>query len=294
MVTNLGAPDDNASALGARLARLRRAQNLTGRQLGRIVGLSQPKISRLENGVGPADTADVERIARALGAPDDIVAELVELAELSHERMTDWRPLGPSLAHRQRSAGAIEADVRVLRVFQPLVIPGLLQSSDYARAVLAPFQHLIFSTGEAAARVAVPEAVSARIARQEILVDPARTFHFLMLEHVLTDSVCGPEFMSAQIERLREIAKQENVTVGVIPDGTRILPPPLNGFELADADLVTVDLLNTALTSRGRTDVAVYGQIFDEYAELATTDIDAILDHHMDVHSRALQARQRH
>ena len=287
MATNLGAPDEQVS-LGARLAILRRAQNLTGRQLGRLVGMSQPKISRLENGVGPADTEDVKRIARALGAPDQVVAELAELAERSHDRMTDWRPLGPSLAHRQRNAAAFEAGARVLRVFQPTVIPGLLQSSDYARVVLTPFQHLIFSSNAAAARVAVPEAVSARITRQEILADLTRTFHFLMPERVLTDDVCGPEYMSAQILRLREVASQENVIVGLIPRGERLSPPPVNGFEVVDDDLVTVDLLNTSLTSRGSTDVAMYRQIFDDYAEHANTDIDPILDRHLENHARAL------
>jgi transcriptional regulator with XRE-family HTH domain len=293
MAANLGAPDQHDGSLGARLAELRRARNLTGRQLGKLVGMSQPKISRLENDVAPADSTDVERIARALDAPDDVVVALIELAEQSHDRMTDWRPMGASLAHRQRDAGQIEANVRVMRIFQPLVIPGLLQSSDYARAVLTPFQHLIFQTSEAAARLAVPEAVSARITRQEALADPTRTFHFLIMEEVLTDNVCGPEYMPAQIERLREVAKQENVTIGVIPRGERLAPPPLNGFTLADDDLVTVDLLNTALTSHGRVDTAVYRQIFDEYAEKATADIDPLLDRHLEQHLRTLQEHRR-
>ncbi|MEV4537851.1 helix-turn-helix transcriptional regulator [Asanoa sp. NPDC049518] len=293
MVDNLGAPEEPADSLGARLVQLRKARNLTGRELGKLVEMSQPKISRLENGVGSADPDDVRRIARALDAPGEVVVQLVDLAERTHDRMTDWRPLGPSLAHRQRNVGSFEAGARVLRVFQPAVIPGLLQTSDYARAVFTSFHEVMFSSSVAAARLAVPEAVSARIARQEILVDPARTFHFLMPEHVLTASVCDPEYMPAQIQRLREVATQENVTIGVIPQGERILPPPVNGFEVADDDLVDVDLLNTSLTSRGRSDVAMYRQIFERYAERATVDIDSVLDRHLDEHARAFQAGRR-
>ncbi|GIF69060.1 transcriptional regulator [Asanoa ishikariensis] len=292
MANNLGAPHDQPDSLGARLARLRAARNLTGRQLGVLVGMSQPKISRIENGA-PAEAADVERIARALEAPDDLVVELVRMAELSHDRMTDWRPLGPTLADAQRSAAAFEADTQMLAVFQPSVIPGLIQSSDYARSVLTPFHELMFSAGEITSQRAVLQAVSARIQRQEILADPTRTFHFLMLENVLTDNVCAPEYMPAQLERLREVAKQDNVTVSVIPQGRRIIPPPMHGFELGDRS-VAVDLLNTSLTSHGPADVAVYRQIFDGYAAQAVTDVDRILDHHLQRHLRALQTGRQH
>jgi transcriptional regulator with XRE-family HTH domain len=281
MANTFGASPDPDDSLGAALARLRRARNLTGRQLGKLVNMSQPKISRLENGVGLADPADVELVARALDAPEDLVRHLKDLAEESHNRMTDWRPLAPSLANRQRGVGELEADARVLRIFQPTVIPGLLQTSDYARAVLTPFQALTAPRADAASGVAVPETVSFRVMRQEILADPTRTFHFIITESVLTSQICPPDYMPSQIQHLREVAKQENVTVGVIPKVTRFAIPPIHGFVLAGDSTVMVDLFNTAISSLGSSDAAFYRQVFEVFRQQSSTDIDPILDRHL-------------
>src|SRR5690349_13472042 len=78
--------------VGAELARLRRAANLTGSQLARRVDMSQAKISRIENGVGHTTPDDVRALAETLGAPRETVDRLVEEAEQALDRMTDWRP----------------------------------------------------------------------------------------------------------------------------------------------------------------------------------------------------------
>jgi transcriptional regulator with XRE-family HTH domain len=282
---------DPEDSLGATLARMRRAMNLTGRQLGKRVGMSQPKISRLENGVGLPDPADVRRIARELEAPDDVVDHLVDLAEQAHNQMTDWRPMSPSLAVRQRNVASMEADVRTLRVFQPTAIPGLLQTSDYMQAVLTPIQRLISADGAAPSATAILEAVSSRVARQEILADPTRTFHFIITETVLSNRFCAPEYMPAQIQHLRDTAKQENVTLGLIPADGGIIIPPVHGFVVADDRSVEIDLFNTAISTQGSKDTAFYRQVFDEYEHESTTDIDPILDRHLDRYLDRLRDR---
>ncbi|GIF77145.1 helix-turn-helix domain-containing protein [Asanoa siamensis] len=289
MTSTPDAPFDPEDSLGTTLARLRRAKSLTGRELARQVGMSQPKISRLENGVGLPDPADVARVARALGAPDDVVRHLVDLAEHGQNRMTDWRAFTTSLPGRQGSVRELESDARSLRVFQPLVIPGLLQTSEYARAVLASFQHVISPASDAAGSVAVAEAVATRVARQAILADPDRTFHFVMLEAVFESRFYPPEIMPAQITRIREIAAQGNVTISVIPDDARLRTLPMNGFELVDDELAVIDLLNTSISTRGTHDIAMYRQVFDEYAATATDDLAGLLDRHFQEYVSALQ-----
>ncbi|GAA1891920.1 helix-turn-helix domain-containing protein [Asanoa iriomotensis] len=284
-----GAHFDPDDSLGPTLARLRRAKNLTGRELGKLVDMSQPKISRLENGVGLPDPADIERVARALDAPDDLVRQLVALAEQAQNMMTDWRTSTLSLPGRQHDIGEIESGVRELRVFQPTVIPGLLQTSEYARGVLTSYQRVLSPALDAAANAAVAEAVSARMARQEILADPARRFHFLIMEAVLESRVCAPEYMPAQIQRLREVAKQENVTVGLLPTDSDVTTLPMSGFVLADDAVVIIDLLNTSISTRGKLDAAAYRQAFDALAKAAITEIDPLLDRHMDRFLRAMR-----
>ncbi|MEV4623537.1 helix-turn-helix transcriptional regulator [Asanoa sp. NPDC049573] len=290
MAITSGASDPEDS-LGATLARMRRSMNLTGRQLAKRVGMSQPKISRLENGVGLPDPADVARIARELDAPDDVVVRLTELAEQAHNQMTDWRPMSPSLAIRQRDVADMEAEVRTLRVFQPTVIPGLLQTSDYIQAVLTPMQRLILADGAAPSAAAILEAVSARVTRQEILADPTRTFHFIITETVLSNRFLAPEYMPAQIQRLRDAAKQDNVTLGLIPADADIIVPPVHGFVLADDVSVEIDLFNTAISTQGRRDTAFYRQVFDEYERESTTDIEPILERHLEHYLDRLRGR---
>jgi transcriptional regulator with XRE-family HTH domain len=292
MARTQGALFDSDDSLGATLARLRRARNLTGRQLGELVEMSQPKISRLENGVGLPDPADVERVARALDASEAVVRHLVDLAEHAQNRMTDWRAFTVSLAGRQRSVGDMESEAMTLRVFQPFIVPGLLQTSDYARAVLGRFQQMITPTSQAAGSGAVAEAVSLRMARQEIIADQRRTFHFVMLEAILESYVCAPEYMPAQIQRLREVANQDNVTIELIPNGVDPGTPPINGFVLVDDSLVTIDLLNTSLSSMGRADIVDYRRAFDEYANAATTEFEALLGPHLDRYMREMQAQR--
>jgi transcriptional regulator with XRE-family HTH domain len=286
------APRSLREELGTALARLRKAQKITGVQLAKLVDMSQPKISRLENGVGLPDPVDVERIARALGAGEAQVGRLVEMAEQAHDRMMDWRSLWATLASAQQELRQIETQARTLREFQSAIVAGLLQTSEYARAVLSSFRPFVRS-GDKDDVVAVPEAVSARVQRQEILGDPTREFHFVMTETVLGNRVCPPEPMAAQLRRIREVSKQENVTVGIIPAGTTWTVPPMHAFAIFDEQAVMIDLLNTGITSQGRADVRTYGQAFRAFQEQATTDIDPILDQYLERYLDEAHPRRR-
>jgi hypothetical protein len=247
--------------------------------------MSQPKISRIETGSSPLEPTDVERIARALGADDELVRDLVGRAvEQSQDRMTDWR-LGPvGLAGRQQAVEQLETSTRVFRIFQPAVIIGLLQTSEYARAILTTVQDFMAGNGVGSSAAAVPEAVSARVHRQEILADPGKRFHFVMSESVLMNRLCPPEEMPAQIQRLRAVARQDNVSLAMIPADRRWALLPLHGFELLDDRDVHVDLINTGLTTHGKSDLRLYRQAFDTLEGQATTDIDEMLDRYLDLY----------
>jgi transcriptional regulator with XRE-family HTH domain len=271
--------------VGAILARMRKARKVTGGQLGKLVGMSQPKISRLENGIGLPDPKDVEAIGRALGADEALVRQLIEQAERSRNRMTDWRQVPMALSGRQRSIGQREVEARSIRVFQPAVVVGLLQTSEYARSVLTSFQGLIVEDEISVSTTAIPEAVSGRVQRQEILADPTKEFRFVMTEMVLNNRVCPPEAMPAQIRRIREVAAQGNVTIGIIPARTHWQFPPSHGFELLDDDLVLVDIFNTGLVSTGQADALLYRRIFDDFESRAETDIDSILDRYQNLYA---------
>ena len=288
----LEAPADES--LGTTLARLRAAAGLTGTELARRVRTSQSKISRLENDKGVPNPREVARLARALDADEAQVRLLVDRAERLHDRMRDWRVAPVGLARRQYDFEQLESTTRVFRVFQPTIIVGLLQTSEYARAVLGAYQHLLISSGIEASGASVLEAVTARMHRQEALADPGKEFHFLMSEAVFANQVCPPEAMPNQIRRVQEVARQDNVTVAVIPHGVAWPMPPYHGFNLLDDRDVYIDLFNTGLTSRGASDGRLYRHIFDSLAALAGTDIDDMLDGYVQLHlDRARSAARR-
>ena len=252
--------------MGATLARMRRERGLTGAQLAGRVGMSQPKISRIERDHGTSDPGDVGVVARALGADEALAQELTERAERAQGRMVEWLPVIPTLAGRQRTVADWEAASDVLRNFEPVLLAGLLQTSGYARAVLRAFQGLHQLDADQPSDQVVRAAVTARVKRQEVLADQTKTFRFVFTEAVLRYEVCPPEQMLAQISALQDLAaRQDNVILGVIPDGVEVDVPPLHGFTLYDDRMLVIDIFSTGLSSRGRSDVATYRHVFDGY-----------------------------
>lgn len=289
MTTYPGTPPDEEEPVGAALKRMRQERRVSGRGLAHAVGLSQSTVSRIERGIGSPAVDDIRRLAVALGADERQVADLVLRAERAHDRMTDWRPTSDTLAGRQESVAEWEAGARVTRDFQPTILPGLLQVSGYARAVLRLFQPLARLPAGELTEAAVLAAVSARMRRQEVLADRSKSFAFIVTEAVLKSAVCPPAEMLAQIHHLREvIARYDNVSLTVVPDGAPMAVPPLHGFTLLDDDLVVIDVYNTGLVSRGGKDVEIYHQIF-EMIQGSAAEAGPALERCQAIHVEALR-----
>lgn len=290
MAAAAGTPAVPDEPVGAVLARLRRARGLTGAALADLVGMSQPKISRIERGQGTPEPRDVGEIARALGATEPEARALMERAERAHGRMTDWRPTSDSIAARQDSLVGWEAAATVTREFQPAVIPGLLQSGGYAKAIIRIFQGL-YETGPVEQNeAAVLSALTGRIRRQEVLANQSRTFKFVLAESVLREPFCSPAEMLVQVGRLREISvRHPNVDIRIIPDGTPMTIPAMHGFVLLDDGLVLIEAYQAGLYSRGSRDLDIYRRIFDAYEEQAIP-IEPFLERYEEIYLERLQA----
>jgi transcriptional regulator with XRE-family HTH domain len=277
MVDDPSGPGPPPETVGLILAGMRRARRLTGAQVGRLAGLSQSTISRLETGQNPPDPDHVARVAAALDATSSEVERLVQMAEFARDRTTEWQPLPVSLAARQRDVGGWEAGARTIQVFQPTVIVGLLQTSGYARAVLSKFSSTIRQPAEGMTDVALGEAVAARLQRHIVLDDARRSFRFVMAESVLTNRICSPIDMVAQIHHLLDMSKRANITIGLVQTDQEWTVPPLHGFVILDETTVMIDLLNTGIESEEKADARTYRAIFEMYEAQATTDIEPIL-----------------
>lgn len=288
MSNDPGFPDDEP--VGATLARMRRARGLTGAALAALVGMSQPKISRIEHSKGLPDPADIGIVARALGAGPREVARLMERAEHSRDGMTDWRPTSTDLASRQTTMGDWEGSARVIREFQPAVVPGLLQSSGYAEAILTGVQGVILDAADP--EPVVLAAVAERVSRQQLLADSGKSFCFLITESVLRNEICAPAEMLAQINRMRDVAaRQSNVEIGVVPDGVPLELPPMHGFAMLDESMVILDIFNTGILTRSRKDIESYRRVFDVFETHAVAPGD-FLDKYEAYYIDRLRARR--
>jgi transcriptional regulator with XRE-family HTH domain len=263
---------------------MRRVKRMSGAKLGSLVGMSQAKISRIERGTGTLNPDDVDAIARALGAGDAETQALVARAARSYDRMTDWRPAPTGVAVQQKTLADWESGAGHLRVFEPALIPGPLQTHGYARLVLRAFSRILVLNDDDRSESALLAAVSARLRRQEALADSSKTFDFVIGEAALKRRVYPPVELLAQISLLRDIiARHPNVTIRIVPDDAPVAIPLLHGFTIVDDDLVVVDIYNTGLISRSRSDIESYLYTFGLLDEHATA-IEPLLDHYESIY----------
>ncbi|MEI7054759.1 helix-turn-helix transcriptional regulator [Nocardioides sp. CCNWLW239] len=209
-------PDRRArEALTEALRDARRAAGLTGIDLAAALGAgwSQPKVSKIESGRQSISAAEVRAWAAAVGASKRMLLALHTRAELEEAAFRDAQPTGGAEQHQEAYA-ATEAATKVLTSFQPHSVPELLQTPDYARALLA-------LAGGSSDRDADPGEVSnviaARLRRSAILYEPGRSITLLVGEAALHHLVGSPDIMRAQIDHIAKLATTTQATIGIVP-----------------------------------------------------------------------------
>jgi len=273
-MTNGGQPDNAAKELGRDLGRLRRSRGVGQDELARLTSFSQSTISRIENGQKVPIPEDVEMILAALGEGVDTIREFRARAEGLFGRGIDDTedPVGRfQPQHRD-----YEERATAIRVFQPSLVPGLLQTSEYARGVVGQYGALFQNSSPGK----VNEAVLERLARQRILDNPSKSFTFLLMEPVLEYPTVPPIHMASQLRKMREAIRRPNVTLLVIESGRDLPYPAMHGFQLFDDSRVLVETVTTVFKSTAPADLRLYATLFDAYAEKATTDVEPILARH--------------
>ncbi|MBM7775727.1 transcriptional regulator with XRE-family HTH domain [Actinokineospora baliensis] len=217
---------DNATVrrwhLSNRLRELREHAGLTHDQvIERLKGTgkwSRPKLSRIENREQGVKTREVEQLLDVYQVTDPALREeLVDLANTAHQRgwMLDIRKSLPQDFHAVLNW---EAALVGRRQFETLLVPGLLQTADYARSLITGI-HPSLSEEE------VENRVAARMARQQILnrSNPAQ-LHAILDMGVLERPVGSARIMRNQLRRLVEAAEASHITVQVLPKSAGASP----------------------------------------------------------------------
>jgi transcriptional regulator with XRE-family HTH domain len=265
-------------ALGHRLRELRTVANLSGRQLAELLSWPASKISKLENGRQTPSDDDIRAWTRATGGEAETQALLASLHTLEVQHAEWRRVLQAGIRPRQNELADLDRQTRLFRVFESTVIPGLLQTAEYARIRFAESIRVFHLTND------INEAVQGRIRRQEILYQPDRRFHFVLTEAALRIRLCPPEIMLGQLDRLISLSALPNVKLGVIGFQTQYATSPWHGFWMYDADRVLVETYSAALTLAQPPEVELYARVFDElvavasYGRAARTIINGVID----------------
>jgi len=254
----LAKPHAALRAFGLQLRQVREDAGISGRAMAELLGWPPSKISKLEHGQQTATAADVVAWVGAAGAAAGVLERLVAGLERARLEYAAWRQqLADGTRARQQSRLRAEAEVSSIRAFEPAVVPGLLQTPDYARHVLAGIVEMYGVVDD------VEEGVRVRLRRQELLYNSEKRFRFLMAEPALYCQMAPREVMIAQIDRLLVAAGMETVELSIVPFSARWPVGPLNGYWIFDDQYVLIETLSAELTVTEPADVDLYARIFD-------------------------------
>jgi transcriptional regulator with XRE-family HTH domain len=250
--------------LGVLLRSLRTRKGRTVDQVAERLQVSPSKVSRLENGLRGVSATDIDNLCDLYEVEGEERQHLTELARASRQRAR-WQPLGLPYS----TYIGLEADAISISDYGLGIMPGLLQTPDYARAVV---------------RAAVPrwvpdvvkQRVEGRMLRQQLLFSehPPR-FEAVVDESVLHRVVGSHAIMRAQLQRLLELAELPSMTLRVIPYGAGALPAGNNKFiilrfaQAAVPDVVYIEGLTRDEYLKDPHEVEVYNTTFRTLVHLA-------------------------
>lgn len=196
--------------LGRELRRLRDAAGLTLEAAGRQVGSSGSRIQRIESGDIKVRPGDVMELLVSYGVPIDGEPGQSLLTMARELREAGWWQRLDTLPPRYATMIAYEEEATEIRNFEPVLIPGLLQTEAYARAVISVGQE---TNGEI-----IEQRVQARMQRQAVLTRKQNRpkLDVVISEAALMVEVGGLDVMREQLDHLVSVAARANITIQVL------------------------------------------------------------------------------
>lgn len=249
-------------ALGHRLRDIRKDAGLTGRRMAALAGWHSSKISKIEYGRQTPSEEDI-RIWCELTGVSDQVPDLIAAVRHIESMYVEWRhSLGTGVRRRQQAWLALEQQTRLLRWYEPLLVPGILHTAEYATAIINRIIDFYQVPDD------IDQAVATRMERQHILYRGQRRFHFILANQALLTMVGDPAIMIGQLDRLLAVMSLPRVTLGIIPTHTEYRVPT-NQFVIFDDRSVQVETVSAELTISQPREIALYAKAFEELTQVA-------------------------
>lgn len=255
-------------ALGQRLREIRRDAGVSGRELAARAGWHESKVSRIEHGKNQPSSGDIRAYCRHCDANDQLADLLATLHNIDAAYLEYRRLLGAGVKRGQQLYAKLEAEAKVIRNYDPQIIPGLLQTADYAEAKLRSVIEFYQLPND------IDAGVSKRMERQQILYQRDHRFHFIISERSLYTTVGGDDVMIGQLDRLHSIIGMPRVTLGVVPlmANAQVV---LENFTMFDKRMVKVEGHTAEITITQPREIALYGRAFDVLARQSATGDEA-------------------
>jgi len=251
--------------LGAELRALRARAGLKSGEAARLVGWHQSKVSRIETGRSGVKPTDVELLLDAYEVRDAELRELLVVLAGSDDngRHHWWHAYRGLLSSTYSDFISLESQASVMRTLENSVVPGLLQTPEYAREVTR-------AAVGGAPDGEVDALVEVRLARQDVLrSNPPLRLSAVLDEAALRRTVGGPEVMTRQLGHLAEAARLPHVRIQVLPFGVGAHVGVTGPFVIfsfpstSDLDVVVLDHLTSSLYLERKEDLQAYSEAFD-------------------------------
>jgi transcriptional regulator with XRE-family HTH domain len=254
-------PTGRRRRLGAELRRLREEAGLTIDRVAEALECSQSKVSRIETGQVSASPRDVRDMLALYRVSDTQREAMVQIAR--EARQPGWWQKFLDVPDGVPAYVGLEAAATSIDVYMSLIVPALLQTADYARAVIGTVRPDL-------PPAEIDRRVELRLRRQALLdQDRPPRLRVLLDDTVLWRPVGGPAVMAAQRRRLLEDAARPAVTIRVLPvaDGAHAGmdgPFTIFGFPaVAERDVVALDSAADALYLESPEDLRRYRRVFE-------------------------------
>lgn len=248
--------------LGAELRRLRERARATSERAAERLDCHVSKISRIELGQSPIRRLDLEALLDLYGIANGRERDaLLRLASVARTKGW-WQSYADVLPATYADFIGLEVEAAWVNSFEMVLIPGLLQTADYARTVIT-------QAWDTESSEQVDRLVEVRTLRQQLLAPPAPLrMHVVLCESALRQCIGGVEIMRAQLVRLVEASRLPHVTLQILQYAAGA-HPGLNGSftvmgfeEEAEPDVVLVENWTSSLYFEDRHQLARYKRAF--------------------------------
>jgi transcriptional regulator with XRE-family HTH domain len=249
-------------ALGYRLRDIRLDARLSGRQLAALTGWHFTKISKVEHGSSMPSDADIELWSFHCGAESQIPDLIATARGIEKMYVELKRLLRTGTARYQQELLDQEARTRHVRIFDPAILPGALQTPGYATVRLAEFADMVGIPAD------IQEAVAVRMERGRLLLSGARLFHVVVGEHALYAALADRDVMAEQLRHLLEISRLPRLRFGILPTRIRHYMT-FCGFWIFDDREVQIETYSAAVRITQPREIAMYAKVFEHYTKRA-------------------------